>query len=224
MPLSWFIVSLTLSVTNILTASIMGIPMDMVNSGTIDRGIFDMIQIPQYCTINLENLGGSGSTANKIGGISYPASCDDKHMISLTTLLNGNGAYSLLNYYAYGIFKIQNAQKINPNNLSSISGIADIITHLSLSFLFGLVFIILMIALLFGLFTRACYLWVMIIFSPVFGLIYFANGKFKTDKLKESFGIETFLSLAMVPVYVAAALVFGMLFTALTMNGNMGSS
>ena len=220
--------SLTLSVTNILTASIMGIPMDMVNSGTIDKGIFDMIQIPQYCTINLENLGGSGSTANKIGGISYPASCDDKHMISLTTLLNGNGAYSLLNYYAYGIFKIQNAQKINPNNLSSISGIADIITHLSLSFLFGLVFVILMIALLFGLFTRACYLWVMIIFSPVFGLLHFVAGKsnmlggFGTT-LDKSFGIKTFLGLAMVPVYVAAALVFGMLFTALTMNGNMGS-
>ena len=39
------------------------------------------------------------------------------------------------------------------------------------------VFALIVFALFFALFTRAVYLWIMIIFSPVFGLIYFVGDK-----------------------------------------------
>ena len=66
-PLSWFIVSLVLSVTNLLTASVMGIPMYMINNGTLPSGVLSQINIPTNCYINL--VGGQPS-----GGSSTPSS------------------------------------------------------------------------------------------------------------------------------------------------------
>lgn len=58
-------------------------------------------------------------------------------------------------------------------------------------------------------------LWLYAIFSPLFALMYVTGSKHKS---LEKFSIKEFLSLAMVPVYVSAALAFGLMFLGAVMN------
>gem|GEM_PF-983169 len=133
-------------------------------------------------------------------------------------LSNGKGgAYNLLSVYAYGIFKIQDYKFITTEQkLKTLGGIAS---KLSFSFLFFVVFGILIIAIVYALLSRALILWLYAMFSPIFALNYVMD--FKNESVKSSVGrmsIEKFLSLALVPVYVSAALAFGLMFLGLVMN------
>lgn len=78
--------------------------------------------------------------------------------------------------------------------------------------IFLIVYALLVIALVFALFTRAFYLWIIAIFSPLFGLFYYLEGKGKLAESLKNLSFTSFLSLALVPVYVSAALAFGLLF------------
>lgn len=124
----------------------------------------------------------------------------------------GKGAYGILNLYAFDIFKVGDMKDIDGANLKSISGVADIVLTVGLAGIFMLVFALLMIALVFALFTRAFYLWVIAIFSPLFGLFYYLEGKGKFAEEFKNLSFTSFLSLALVPVYVSAALAFGLVF------------
>lgn len=65
-------------------------------------------------------------------------------------------------------------------------------------------------------------LWLYAMFSPFFALNYVLGDKAK--KL-EKFTIHEFISLALVPVYVSAALAFGLMFLGLVMGAtNTGST
>ncbi|MDQ1343927.1 MAG: hypothetical protein QG650_647 [Patescibacteria group bacterium] len=152
--------------------------------------------------------------------------CGDKkavHQVSFKdALASDKGAYGILNLYAYGIFKVQDYQKIDKINLSSIAGISDMVINLGLWMLFLIVFALLVLALTFALFTRAFYLWVIAIFSPMFGLLYFMEGKGKlAETFKGKADFATFIGLAMVPVYVSAALGFGLLFVKMAENAEL---
>lgn len=67
-------------------------------------------------------------------------------------------------------------------------------------------------ALVFALFSRALYFWAISVFSPLLSLRYFFEGKLGGfgDKW---LSVSSIIGLAMVPVYVAAALSFGLIFT-----------
>ena len=81
--------------------------------------------------------------------------------------------------------------------------------------IFFIIFGILVIAIVYALFTRAIMLWMYAIFSPLFALMYVTGSK---HKALEKFSISEFMSLALVPVYVSAALAFGLLFLGAVMN------
>lgn len=68
---------------------------------------------------------------------------------------------------------------------------------------------------MYALFTRAVMLWMYAMFSPIFALNYVIGDKLKS---LEKLSIAKFISLAMVPVYVSAALAFGLMFLSLVMN------
>ncbi len=127
-------------------------------------------------------------------------------------LASDNGAYGILNLYAYDIFKVGDIKKINGVNLKSIGSIVDMVITVGLWGIFLVVYALLVIALVFALFTRAFYLWVIAIFSPLFGLFYYLEGKGKLAESLKNISFTSFLSLALVPVYVSAALAFGILF------------
>lgn len=84
-----------------------------------------------------------------------------------------------------------------------------------------MIFGILLIAIVYALFSRALMLWGFAMFSPLFALNYFFEHVKMGEKVKKSieqFTISKFISLAMVPVYVAAALAFGLMFVGSVMN------
>lgn len=86
------------------------------------------------------------------------------------------------------------------------------IMTLGLWAIFLIVYALLVITLVFALFTRAFYLWIFAIFSPLFGLFYYLEGKGFLADLHKKFSFTEFIALAMVPVYVSAALGFGLMF------------
>lgn len=133
---------------------------------------------------------------------------------------SNGGAYNLLSVYAYGIFRIQDYKTIDFKELKGISNIGNIVSKLSFGLIFFVVFGILLIAIVYALFSRAVMLWMFAIFSPLFALNH-VIGDSKSESLKKlsEFSISHFISLAMVPVYVSAALAFGLMFLGAVMNG-----
>lgn len=99
-------------------------------------------------------------------------------------------------------------------NVQTVGAIVDMLVTMGLWTLFLIAYALLVIALLFALFTRAFYLWLIAIFSPLFGLFYYleGKGKFAESLTKKGFSFGSFISLALVPVYVSAALGFGLMF------------
>lgn len=141
--------------------------------------------------------------------------CEDTvHNITFRdALASDRGGYGILNLYAYGIFKVQDFKKIDKVNIQGVASAVDMVINIGLWLIFLIVYALLVIALTFALFTRAFYLWLIAIFSPLFGLFYYIDGKTKAaDDLKSKLSFPVFISLALVPVYVSAALGFGLLF------------
>ena len=133
--------------------------------------------------------------------------------VSVQQALSSNGTYSPILYYAYGVFKIQDNKILREGKVKDLSSVLE----LGLDVVFNAVFAVVLFVLLFALFAalavRAIVLWAYVVFSPVFGLMYFLKGSFSfADKIGEKFSFGKFVSLAMTPVYVAAALSFGIIF------------
>ncbi|MDD2565656.1 MAG: hypothetical protein PHZ26_02145 [Candidatus Gracilibacteria bacterium] len=214
-PFTWFIVSGTLTISNILTASVIQLPFDTIKSTGKDS-ILDKTTIPKTIVINI--TGASGSALVSTGS---------SETITLREFLDSqNGAYNILPFYAYGIFKIDKIQDISPNQAeTTVKQVVDIVKKLFAGTLFALIFCILIIAITFVLFSRMALLWLYAIFSPLFAIGFFFG--WKVDKFK-SMGkfadIKMFVSLAMVPVLVSAALSFGLMFLSLTSNLQTGTT
>ncbi len=223
-PFTWFAVSGILSVTNLLTASILRLPADMLDQTTTADGKKAEMSftMPDACELKFDKLAkgasksvekGSGDGGGSVTGKFF--SCGDKtHQLTFKdALASDTGAYGILNIYAYGIFQVQEFKKIDSVNIKGVSSVVDMVINLGLWLIFLVVYALLVLALTFALFTRAFYLWLIAIFSPLFGLFYYLEGKggFAED-LKKKLSFSVFISLAMVPVYVSAALGFGLLF------------
>ncbi len=219
-PFSWFIVSGTLSITNVLTASIITLPYDIIqNINTSWRNPLSQIQIPKKYIWKLSDwITWSWSFSSE------PVKCesDNTNCTSVDKILsweNSTWVFNILSFYAYWIFKIQSIQIIDKTTQEKIKSIVDIIKHVWIWIIFFVVFAILIIAIVFALFYRACMMWLFIIFSPIFWLIFFLSWKpWEFVKSLEKFKITQFISLAMVPVYLSWALAFWFLFLLLAMK------
>lgn len=226
-PFTWFAVSATLSVSNLLTASVLRLPADMIEQTTAPGGAAGQTQrevkfnMPKNCTLNFNKLAGSGSTSGTnstpVGKFfDCPLGKGEVNEVKAKDFLSSDkGPYGILMVYAYDIFRVQEFQAITKDNLKSVSGIVDMLIMLGLWGIFFIVYALILLALVFALFTRAFYLWVMAIFSPLFGLFYYLEGKGKLAESMKSLSFSSFLSLALVPVYVSAALSFGLIFVKL---------
>ncbi len=246
-PFTWFIVSAVLSVSNILTASVISLPMETIlkSDGNKSGLLTDKI-IPKEIVFNKNSSGtgtvdsngdalsdaeknavdanGESTTAYQKNGNFYASDCDDdeNQCLSIKEFLTngGGGAYNLLSVYAYGIFRIQDYKEITLEE--KVNKVIDIAMKLWFGVIFFVVFGILVIAIVYALFSRAIMLWLYAMFSPFFALNYVLGDKAK--KL-EKFTIHEFISLALVPVYVSAALAFGLMFLGLVMGAtNTGST
>lgn len=119
-PFTWFIVSAVLSISNILTASVISLPMETIlkAGGETSKLLADPI-IPKQITFNKNTGTGTESTNTEVKNGNFTASdCkkDSNNCISIKEFLTngGGGAYNLLSVYAYGIFRIQDYKALTP--------------------------------------------------------------------------------------------------------------
>lgn len=209
-PLSWFFVQFIISLTSILSASVLSLPMDIfIKNDT--KWILDKSNIcVDYVIWKDSSHCDLSSTYNWAV----------KWKKSLAKILQGDTAFWLLNVYTYWIFEIDETVLLYKNVSSGITSIFDLWLQLIFKVILIIVYLVLVIALALALFTRVVRLWVYMIFSPVFWLLYFF---WKEKEWFWKFSITEFLWLAMIPVYVTAALSFGLLFIFVAWNWPVNS-
>ena len=218
-PFTWFIVSFTLSVSNILTASVISLSYDSIKKFSPPE-YTDKKIIPKKIIVDLrENTWATLPASEKTSDCSKNSS----DCMSITDLFtNMKWAYNLLPYYAYNIFKIDKLKDISSKQTKdTINKTWDIFKKLTFSIVFALIFAILVIAIAYALVTRVFMLWLFAMFSPLFALDFFLGWKWLWkvwETLKNHMSISKFISLAMVPVYVSAALSFWLVFLSFAIN------
>ncbi len=124
-----------------------------------------------------------------------------------------NSIFWVISIYSYGILAIDELDTINESQLQTVTSIADLIFKIVFDVLFIVVYLLLMIALLLALFVRWVRLWIYMMLSPAFGLLYFFwKWSEWVWESGDKFNIKEFIALALVPVYVSAALAFWLVF------------
>lgn len=85
----------------------------------------------------------------------------------------GDSIFSVINIYTYGVLRIHEMDNIKKAHVANLFAILDLIFKIIFDILFAVIYLLLMIALFLALVTRGIMLWVYLILSPVFGLMYF---------------------------------------------------
>lgn len=203
-PFTWFFVSAIISISTILTASTIQLAGDL--SKNISSSNEFKFNVPAKCKLNFEGaLSGTGSV-NKF----YDCSETGKKEVKLSEILSSENPYGIVSHYAYAVFKFDNVKGITDKNLWSLKTLADISMSLFIAILVFFIFMLVVAMLILALFMRAIHFWMIAIFSPLLSLKYFLEDKMNFgDKW---LSIPKIISLAMVPVYVSAALAFGLVF------------
>ncbi len=240
-PASWFIVQFMISLSWVLTVSALTIPFETFrteNAETfgaftteVEGGKQPLLEslICVKHVINLweitnaeESIQCKWEVRNPDGTIEYT---DPSARISVRQIIYGVDAagapnteesiYSIIWLYTFWIIGIEGLDNIDGYQIVEwwVTDIFAFLWKIILSLIFVVVYFVLLIALFFALFIRILRIWIYIMLSPVFGLMYFFwKG---TDK----FSFKEFFALIMTPVYVALALSFGFLFMLVSAHG-----
>lgn len=225
-PFTLWIINATLSVTNIITTSVIGIPYDMIKKGEVNvQGTTwfstDKV-IPRQLIIDLEDSNNASATAagTKASLANQKLVCGEwSDCMTVEEFMKGlnTGPYSLLVGYAYSVFRMNNYKVISDGLLKTLTSGGKVLIVTLFAVITYVAFSILIFALCFVLFMRAIRMWFFIAFSPFITFYYVLNSK--GEKLsKASMDLKSFFGLAFVPIIVSAALSFGFLFISL-MNG-----
>ncbi len=177
-PFTWFLVSAIVSISSILTSSVLLLPGDILQGTKASEVTFNL---PTECELELAPKKSADDKAGmKTSESSYK--CPKSKNRTVGDMFVSENAYGILSVYAYGIFKIQNIKNIEKINLDTLDNIKKISVGLATSLIFFFVFLLLLLALCFALFSRAFMLWIYAIFSPLFSLAYFFEGKLPFGK------------------------------------------
>lgn len=238
-PFTWFIVSGVLSIANYVTAETLRLPASIAKTDQENKLLKEM-WIPMDVVVDLKVNYGTGkvdaswsSTSDKdknyqANGNTYAPDCTieanrtawepgaSAKCKNLKSILTDGGGWSfnMLIPYAYNVFEIQKIKLINKESITDgiVVKIWDVVQQLFFGAFFYAAFGVICIALVAALFTRAIYMWLYAIFSPLFALEYFFAGKMPGGDAMKAFKFNTFIWLAFVPVIVAAWLSFWLLF------------
>jgi hypothetical protein len=227
-PFTWWIVQAVLSVSNILTVAVMQIPRDTLEtiSGPNDKTTwYEKPSIPK--TVTYDGTGKDGKTTTSAdpgwcldqNGNADPSKADKCLSPRVILTEASSWPYSMLTIYAYSVFKIQDYKRID-NVAQWITVLMQVFNKLIFGALIYLIFWLLIVALVFALLARAFELWILTMFSPLLSLSIVLPDSMKGDAFKDHISFSNLITLAMIPVYVSAALSFGILFLGLLMNGN----
>lgn len=218
-PFSWFLVQFMVSISSILTVASMNLPFEAFKNY---ETTMSTVKVPTKCTINLWVLWRSewdtskwwwwDPTSNQI----FKCDGQEKELsVLMRTDKAADGIFWIMTMYTYWLLNIEWLDKLTEGQLRDyIKTIWDIVVKVVFDLIFVIIYALLMIALWLALMIRWIRLWIYMMLSPLFGLMYFF-GKEK-DWFFQKFNITEFLWLVMVPVYTMLALSFWMLFIYVT--------
>lgn len=225
-PFSWFFVQFVVSVSAVLTIGVLTLPYDTFKDKDFFQNINSDFKICTHPVIDL----GSVDVDTGSEGLKQSYTCADEDKKTVEQILNGeeqglkNGIFGIISIYTYGILGSETFDEITKDQLSSPGGAIKAILDLWVKAVFDLVFIIVYCILIFALFlallTRWVWLWLYMMLSPAFWLLYFF---WEEASWTEKFTIKEFIALALVPVYVSAALSFGLVFLFVASDGIKGN-
>lgn len=206
-PFSWFFVQFILSLSSILTVAVLSLPYDSFP----DMKIWEekMSICSEWYKINLS------ATWTNIISCNWWWKSEQKSLNEIIKDKDNSWLYHIMMIYTYWVMKLDAKWKLFSDEL--VKWITDI-TKLSAKAVFDLIFLIVYLILLVALFlafmTRWIALWFYMMFSPVFWLLhYFWKWKeWVWEWVSKKFNIHEFIALAFVPVYVAWALTFWLIF------------
>lgn len=223
-PFSWFFVQFVLSVSAVLTVWVLTLPYDTFKDKDLFSDVESDIPICTHLELYLSSTPeDTGWTDTAFGEF---MKCKEDGTKTISQILSGEGwegwegvqnsIFGITSIYTYGVLGIDGLDTITKEQLTGPDAIKAIL-DLGLKGIFDLIFVImyfiLMAALFLALFVRGIRLWMYAMFSPAFGLLYFfEKGKEGVGDGEAKFSVSEFISLAMVPVYVSAALSFGLVF------------
>ncbi|MDD5769889.1 MAG: hypothetical protein PHE25_02885 [Candidatus Gracilibacteria bacterium] len=212
-PFSWFFVQFILSLSSLLTTAVLSLP-------------FDSFQDLNLKSKNIEMcLNGTQINLSKTG--SNIISCKDDKPKETQTIgefikKNDNGGlYQILVLYSYGVMTLDDKGKIFTGETKDIKDIWSLSFKAIFDVIFVLVYCLLIVALFLAFITRGFALWFYVMFSPTFGLLYYFGKSHEGmgEGALKKFNLKEFIGLAFVPVYVSAALSFGLLFLSVAGQG-----
>lgn len=206
-PFSWFFVQIIISFSSVLSASVLSLPYDtFYQTKSNNWSSFEEIMKQPICTTYV-HIQATGSWWSATKAQNW---CWEKKK-TVKTMLQWEGGYGLLSVYTYWIFSVDQVTSLTDRDIDSFKSLFSLTINTLLVLVLFVIYFILMVSLWLALFTRWIWLWLYMIFSPVFGLLYFF-WKEKDGFMEWKFSVSEFIWLAMVPVYVSAALSFGLLF------------
>jgi hypothetical protein len=208
-PFTWFFVSGIASISSVMTASAIQLAGDLVPTGA-------EFSFPVYakCTIDFE----ATPSGNAWSGGNF-SKCENPSPKKLSEILKSSDAYGIVSYYAYWIFQIQSLKSLEWKNLPAIKSVLDMGVGVLMGLIIFLIFLLIVVALVISLFMRAVYFWAIAVFSPLLSLRYFFDGKL--GFWDSWLSVWKIIGLAMVPVYVAAALSLGLVFISALSSTNL---
>ncbi len=235
-PFSWFAVQFLLSLSAILTVWVLTLPYNSFQQEPLFAQAIEWtdneLTSQEFCKniiINFSDSRVPGSTdwiaSWQDAEFAEIFQCKDDGMVTIKEIISwewnaewlDNNVFWVISVYTYWILRLDKLDTIESADLNTIKGIADLLFKVGFDLLFVVIYMLLMVALFLALLTRGIRLWVFMMLSPVFGLLYFL---WKTsDGGWEKFSPKEFIALAFVPVYVAAALAFGLTFILVASTG-----
>lgn len=210
-PFSWFIVQFIISISGILTVAVLSIPYDTFKNTDLFND--NKAEIPKCTNITINN---DQTKSLADWNIKNFIDCWDEK-ITLKELLDpskSSNIFWIINIYTYWVMKIDKNAVIFTQDLSAIKKTSDIILKLWFDWIFVLVYLLLLLALMMALFVRWFWMWIFAMFSPLFWLLHFfkKSSSWAWSWDMKNLNIVQFIKLAMMPVYVAWALSFWLLF------------
>ncbi len=225
-PLSWFLVQFVVSMASILTVSVYAWPIE-----TFEPKLDKMTWTIEWCDSWVLNIQWKLVTAKadatkwteddpKNKWFFYCEFLSKAKPIKDVLFKKVGDEYKvggLLWVYTFWVMDVGSLDEISEKKLSDIKTIFQLSAKVLFDIVFVLVYLVILIALFLALFVRVIVLWIYMMLSPVFWLLYFSSKWLW--KFSEKFNIKEFFALAMVPVYVAAALSFWMMFLLIIWEG-----
>jgi hypothetical protein len=207
-PFTWWFVQWTISISSVVTASVISIPMETIWKDS--NWWMGKKSIPSQITIDEATSNDEASSSTKWEKNTIWCASEGANCLTPTDFLRTSGwMYGYMMVYAYSVFKFDEVKKL-PTGVDILKTGLGIAHQGILAAIMFLVFGLLTLALVAMLLVRAIKLWIYAIFSPMF-TFRFVAGSNMLGWSDDTFSIKEFVGLCFVPAIVGLTLSFGLI-------------